>query len=58
MISSDWALSCKNLGLTTKSEIRQIFLTKIDLIKAIKQWHIKNSLQYKIQQSTITYLQL
>jgi len=37
MISSDWALSCKNLGLTTKSEIKQIFLTKIDLIKAIKQ---------------------
>jgi hypothetical protein len=37
MINFDWALSCRNSGLSTKLEVRQMFKTKVDLTNAVKR---------------------
>jgi len=58
MKSFDWALSLRNSNLTTKLKVGQIFWTKAILINTLKRWHVKSSLQYKVQHITTTYVQL
>lgn len=51
-------MSFRNPGLTIKLKVGQIFWTKAILINILKRWHVKSSLQYKVQCSTTIYVQL
>ena len=55
----DWSSSRRFSGISDDDlQVGQQFRDKSQCITAVKRWHIKNKLQYKVQRSTKTFVQL
>ena len=56
---NDWACSRRLSSVSDDDlQVGQQFRDKSQCITAIKWWHIKNELQYKVHRSTKTFMQL
>jgi len=58
IVSHDWALSHRHMPRGFNLEVSQTFSSKKKLVNVVKRWHIVHLIEYQVQQSNSTFIQL